>query len=813
MPSEFLKLKSRLPMLGIGIGLRNEICRDILQNADDIDFLEFVPENYARNIISTNWLSDYAERYCLVPHSVSLSIGSVDPIDTNILTMERDFARRFDVPWWSDHLCFSGVGGESGHDLFPLIWTEETVKHVGQRAKRVQDYVEKPLALENIPYYTRAPQGDFDEAEFISRVLEEADCGMLLDLNNLLVNSLNHKFDPFDFLDRIPLERVVQIHMAGHTKFGARIVDTHGSALSERVYELLDYTLRRHPQINSVMIERDQMFPSFQELLGELRRLRAIWNKHQMPIEKKERVASPLSEAVLILPPKLVGEMATLHGIASNDSVQASLESEEESIAKDISTASTSERKLSKYQETWYAHWKNSKGHSPDKVDKNNFRPKFARSFVASKNMDLKAFCIYAWLRESNLDALMQSIYPATCRLLKSKWSDILERYFYDFNPPYYLLTDCGDYFPQFLSKHYLQLMKTHPHLKELAEFELTSWKVGRTHEVTELSEEVYLGTTDQIKNCRPIVNPEVVVREFFYPVHLLANENVPVNADMAREKHYIAFLPYQFSSIEVTLSKTAASLIEQAKPGKLSYSQLIASVLTQEQRESAEEIASMIELFQRMHETKIFISCQRFRDVQIKTGWEIYYESVKDEEPHTTVMRAISLFKDSGLEAGQAIDLGSGAGRDTKFLLQSGWNVLAVDSSAEALKRLESIEQVSSSKLTCRLSDFVEAEFPQADLINASLSLPFCEPNRFADLWKNICSSLKRNGRFSGHFFGRNDDWATNSKMTFHTRKDIETIFAEFVIEWIEEVEGPMPLASGGVKHGHWFELVARKN
>jgi SAM-dependent methyltransferase len=220
-----------------------------------------------------------------------------------------------------------------------------------------------------------------------------------------------------------------------------------------------------------------------------------------------------------------------------------------------------------------------------------------------------------------------------------------------------------------------------------------------------------------------------------------------------------------------------------------------------------------MIELFQRMHETKIFISCQRFRDVQIKTGWEIYYESVKDEEPHTTVMRAISLFKDSGLEAGQAIDLGSGAGRDTKFLLQSGWNVLAVDSSAEALKRLESIEQVSSSKLTCRLSDFVEAEFPQADLINASLSLPFCEPNRFADLWKNICSSLKRNGRFSGHFFGRNDDWATNSKMTFHTRKDIETIFAEFVIEWIEEVEGPMPLASGGVKHGHWFELVARKN
>lgn len=815
MPSEFLKVKSQLPMLGIGIGLRNEICRDILQNEREIDFLEFVPENYSRNIVSTNWLSDYAERFCLVPHSVSLSIGSVDPLDSSILMMEREFARLFDVPWWSDHLCFSGVGGESGHDLFPLIWTEEAVKHVSERAKRVQDYVEKPFALENIPYYTRAPKGDFDEAEFITRVLEEADCGMLLDLNNLLVNSLNHNFDPFAFLDRIPLERVVQIHMAGHTKFGKRIVDTHGAALSEKVYELFDYTLKKHPQVNSVMIERDQMFPSFNELLCELRKLREIWNKHQSPIVKKDGTVSSEDRVPGVLPPKLVSEMANLDSVTHNISLE---EPSREATASEDEAGNTSlgaaeePHQLSEYQMNWFTHWKNSKGYTPDKVDNKNFRPKFARSFVGSKNMDLRAFSIYAWLRDSNLDALMQAIFPATFRLIQSKWAEILERYFYDFNPPFYSLTDCGDHFPEFLSKHYLQFTKTHPHLKELADFELTTWKVGRTHEITDLSDEVYLGNADQIKNCRPVINPEVVVREFTYPVHLMAQSNFALNAETAGKKIHIAFLPHRFSSTEVTLSDTAASLIEQTRPGKLSYSQLIASVLTPEKRQSPNEIAAMIELFQRMHESKIFISCERFRDIPVKTGWEIYYESVKDEEPHSTLMRAIGFFKESGVNAGQAIDLGSGAGRDTKFLLHAGWKVFSVDSSGESLKRLEALDESTSGSLTCCLADFVEVQLPQADLVNASLSLPFCEPDRFSDLWNNICTSLKSGGRFSGHFFGRNDDWASNSKMTFHDRKELESMFSDFVVEWLEEVEGPMPLASGGIKHGHWFEVVSRK-
>ena len=824
MPSEFLRLKSQMPMLGIGIGLRNEICRDILQNANEIDFLEFVPENYSRNIVSTRWLSQYAEHFALIPHSVSLSIGSVDPIDFSILSMEREFARLFDAPWWSDHLCFSGVGGESGHDLFPLIWTAETVKHVAQRVKRVQDYVEKPFALENIPYYTRAPKGDFDEAEFITRVLEEADCGLLLDLNNLHVNSLNHNFDPFEFLDRIPLERVVQIHMAGHTKFGKRIVDTHGASLSNTVYELFEYTLKKHPQINSVMIERDQMFPTFNVLLAELQKLRAIWNRHQTPIPKKEKNSletagsntkssnTETSITEIQLPPKLVGEMANLktalQKVSADSAVSSDVKTSDVAASEDLAVSG-----LSEYQKSWFSHWKHTKGKAPDAVDAKNFRPKFSGSFVGSESMDLQALSIYAWLRDSNLDAIMQGIFPATHRLLVSKWPEILERYFYDFNPPFYALTDCGDHFPEFLSKHYLQFMKTHPYLRELADFELTAWRAGRTHEVTDLSDEVYLGSTDQIKNCRPVINPEVAVREFTYPVHLLADMKVTLDAAAVERKHYIAFLPHQFSSTEVNLSETAAKLIESARPGALSYSQLIAAVLSPEQRQSPNEIAGLIELFQRLHESRIFISCERFRNVPVKTGWEIYYESVKDEAPHSTVVRAIMLFKESGKESGQAIDLGCGSGRDTKFLLESTWNVFAVDSSAESINRLEtSFEEIKLGSLTACLADMTEANLPPADLVNASLSLPFCEPVNFSKLWNNICMCIRPQGRFSGHFFGRNDDWATNSKMSFHNRQEVEDLFSDFVLEYIEEVEGPMPLAGGGVKHGHWFEIVARK-
>jgi len=144
--------------------------------------------------------------------------------------------------------------------------------------------------------------------------------------------------------------------------------------------------------------------------------------------------------------------------------------------------------------------------------------------------------------------------------------------------------------------------------------------------------------------------------------------------------------------------------------------------------------------------------------------------------------------------------------------LLNSTWKVLAIDSSAESLKRLESFDDYKSGTLSTCLADMVEARLPPADLVNASLSLPFCEPDNFPKLWRNICASIKAGGRFSGHFFGRNDDWATNSKMSFHNREDLEDLFSDFILEWFEEVEGPMPLAAGGVKHGHWFEVVARK-
>src|SRR5262249_52628384 len=153
----------------------------------------------------------------LVSHGVNLSLGSGDPLNMDYLLELKRLLDEFDVPWWSDHLCFASNSELYFNDLLPLPWSHEAVNHVCERIKRAQDYIGRPLLVENITYYMQMPGRQMHEAQFISEVLERADCGMLLDLNNVFVNSVNHRFDPYEFLSAIPLDRVVQIHMAGHS--------------------------------------------------------------------------------------------------------------------------------------------------------------------------------------------------------------------------------------------------------------------------------------------------------------------------------------------------------------------------------------------------------------------------------------------------------------------------------------------------------------------------------------------------------------------------------------------------------------------
>lgn len=274
--SAFFDIKKKLPHLGVGLGLRRELAEDTLASRDRIDWLELVPENYmglggaARERLETAICE-----FPLVTHGINLSIGSSDELNQVYLRDLADLLSKIDAPWFSDHLCFTSFDGIYMHDLLPMPRSKEAVNHVVERVKRVQGRIERPFLLENISYYMEVPGCDLSDADFLSEVVERADCGLLLDVNNVYVNSLNQGFDPYDYLKRIPLERTVQIHVAGHKRGDEFVIDTHGAPVVEPVFALLQYVLER-VDVNAVMIERDQNFPSFDELMDELEHIREI---------------------------------------------------------------------------------------------------------------------------------------------------------------------------------------------------------------------------------------------------------------------------------------------------------------------------------------------------------------------------------------------------------------------------------------------------------------------------------------------------------------------------------------------------------
>jgi hypothetical protein len=262
---------------------------ETIQNAEKIDWLEIIPENYMNlGGAAHARLNTVAECFPLVSHGVNLSIGSTDPLNEEYLSGLKQLVERADAPWFSDHLCFTSVGGVYMHDLLPLPCTREAVEHVSARIKHVQNYVGRPFLLENISFYMHMPGDEMTEAEFLSEILEKADCGLLLDVNNLYVNSRNHSFDAVDYLKRIPLERVVQIHMAGHSHVDDNVIDTHGAAVVDAVYDLLGEVLRR-TRVHAVMLERDQHFPPFTEIIGELDRFREIASVAQPALANVKR--------------------------------------------------------------------------------------------------------------------------------------------------------------------------------------------------------------------------------------------------------------------------------------------------------------------------------------------------------------------------------------------------------------------------------------------------------------------------------------------------------------------------------------------
>lgn len=261
-----------LPDLGLGVGLRPVHFRHIVEKWPRMDWFEILSENY----IDTegrpvHFLDQIAERYPIVMHGVSLSIGSTDPIDFEYLAKLKRLAERVRAVWMGDHICWTGVAGLNGHDLYPVPYTEESLSHLVERVRVVQDYLERPLVLENPSTYLTFRASSMPEEEFIARLAEYADCALLLDVNNVYVTCRNHDLDPYEYLKPIPYDRVVQIHLAGHTDHGSHCIDTHNGRVIDPVWELYAEVQRRRGN-TATLLEWDADIPKFEVLQREVGR-------------------------------------------------------------------------------------------------------------------------------------------------------------------------------------------------------------------------------------------------------------------------------------------------------------------------------------------------------------------------------------------------------------------------------------------------------------------------------------------------------------------------------------------------------------
>lgn len=259
----------RLPNLGIGIGLRPPHYEDILRLQPAIDWFEIISENFMiEGGKPLDILERILERYPVVQHGVSLSIGSSAPLDFNYLKKLKDLTRKTKTPWVSDHLCWGHLPGAHYHDLLPLPYTKEVIHYVAERARIVQDYLELPFALENLSSYVAFTQDEMPEWEFYSAVVEQADIYMMLDVNNIYVSSRNHGFDPKTYYQNIPLERVLQIHLAGHKDCGDYVLDTHDHPVRNEVWDLYAEVYPLTGGV-STLLEWDDNFLSFEETWAE----------------------------------------------------------------------------------------------------------------------------------------------------------------------------------------------------------------------------------------------------------------------------------------------------------------------------------------------------------------------------------------------------------------------------------------------------------------------------------------------------------------------------------------------------------------
>ncbi len=264
-----------LPNLGLGVGLRNQHFNYLMRNEPAVDWFEIISENFIANFgYARRVLERVRSLRPVVMHGVSLSIGSTDPLDREYLKGLKALAEFVRPAWVSDHLCWTGVAGVNTHDLLPVPLNEESLRHVAGRVREVQDFLERPLVLENPSTYLEFKESTVPEWEFLSELVRETGCGLLLDVNYVYVSGHNHGFDPEHYVRGIPFESVVQIHLAGPTDCGRYLVDTHDQPVPARVWELYRLAQELTGGV-STLLEWDANIPDFPELVAELRKAEA----------------------------------------------------------------------------------------------------------------------------------------------------------------------------------------------------------------------------------------------------------------------------------------------------------------------------------------------------------------------------------------------------------------------------------------------------------------------------------------------------------------------------------------------------------
>lgn len=263
------------PQLGFGLGLRNEHFQDVLDQSPAVDWFEILSENFmVPGGKPRHYLRAIRERYPMAMHGVSLSIGSVDPLDRDYLRALAQLAHEVQPAWVSDHLCWTSVGGHNSHDLLPLPYTAAALAHVVARVQQVQEFLGREILLENVSTYAEFRGADWPEWEFLAELARRSGCRILLDVNNIYVSARNHGFDADAYLAAMPVDKVWQIHLAGHSDYGSYVIDTHDHPIRDEVWALYQRALMRLGPV-STMIERDDDIPALEELVAELDLARA----------------------------------------------------------------------------------------------------------------------------------------------------------------------------------------------------------------------------------------------------------------------------------------------------------------------------------------------------------------------------------------------------------------------------------------------------------------------------------------------------------------------------------------------------------